>query len=222
VKPARLASLAYELAATPVEDAALARELGIDEKAVGRYGAGRGRFFAPDGTGPAELAAGAARAALAEAGVAPDAVDYVVFATNTPDYTFPGSACLLQAQIGCRDVGCLDVRAMCSGFLVGLDLARRYVATGTYGTVLLAVGEVPSHQARFDGVDPALACLTADAACAAVVTSGGAGMVVSAVRAELDGSKHRAFWCEFPASRNLCSAGVRGGDRLTREAIVTG
>ena len=62
--PARLASLGYELAATPVEDAALARELHIDEAAVGRYSGGRRRFFAPDGTGPAQLAAAAARAAV--------------------------------------------------------------------------------------------------------------------------------------------------------------
>jgi 3-oxoacyl-[acyl-carrier-protein] synthase-3 len=217
-----LASLAYELAATPVSDDDLARELGIETARVASLSRGRLRRFAADGIGPADLAAKAAQAALAHTGLTPADVDFVIFSTNTPDYTFPGSACLLQAALGCDQVGCLDVRAGCSGFIVALDLARRYVASGTYARVLVAAGEVPSHQNRFDGVAPELACLTADAAAVAILSAQDAAPAVLAARARTDGRLHRLLWCEFPASRNLGSAGVQRGERLTRSAIETG
>jgi len=222
VSPARLASLAYELAATPVRDEDLASELAVAPSRVASLSRGRVRHFAADGIGPSDLAASAARAALASAGLESAAVGFVIFSTNTPDYTFPGSACLLQAALGCGEVGCLDVRAACSGFVVALDLAARYVSSGTYDHVLVAAGEVPSHQNRFDGVDPELACLTGDAAAAALITTGDGPLAILAARVRMDGRRHPLLWCEFPASRHLTSTGARRGGRLTRAAIEAG
>jgi 3-oxoacyl-[acyl-carrier-protein] synthase-3 len=217
-----LASLAYELAATPVRDEELARELGIDVARVASLARGRIRCFAADGIGPADLAANAARSALARAELTPADVDFIIFSTNTPDYTFPGSACLLQAAIDCGEVGCLDVRAACGGFVTALDLATRYVSSGTYRRVLVAAGEVPSHQNRFDGIDPELACLTGDAAAAAVISAEDGTPQLLAARARMDGRRHRILWCEFPASRHLTATGARRGERLTRSAIEAG
>jgi len=222
VSAARLASLAYELAATPVDDAQLARELAVPPERVQSLSRGRLRHFAPDGVGPADLGACAARKALTNAGLEPQDVDFIVFATNTPDYTFPGSACLLQAAIGCGTVGCLDVRAVCSGFVVALDLARRYVETGTYGRVLVAAAEVPSHQNRFDGADIELPCMMSDMGAVAVVSSEPKGMEILSTRARVDGAAHPLLWCEFPASRHMVNAGVARGERLTRESIDEG
>lgn len=221
MKPARMASLGYELA-TPVDDAELADVLGCTAAEVERMGRGRLRTFAPDGVGPSHLAAGAARKALAAAGREAGDVDFFIFSTNTPDFTFPGSACLLQAEIGARTVGCLDVRSVCTGFLVALDLARRYVATDTYRRVLVAAAEVPSHQNRFDGVAPELTCLTADAGTAVLVEGGAAPVSLLACRARTDGRLYRQLWCEFPASRHMRGPTVKRGERLTREAIEEG
>lgn len=220
--PTRLASLAYEFGAEPLDDIRLAADLGLALDRVNALSRSRLRYSAPDGTGPADLAAAASRRALRNAGMAPQDVDFVIFSTNTPDYTFPGSACLLQAALGCRTVGCLDIRAVCSGFVVALDLARRYVAAGVYGRVLVAAAEVPSHQNRFDGIDPELACLTADVGCAVIVREGSGPTEILAARSACDGSRYRALWCEFPASRNRESRGVARGERLTRAAIEEG
>jgi 3-oxoacyl-[acyl-carrier-protein] synthase III len=119
-------------------------------------------------------------------------------------------------------VGCLDVRAVCSGFVTAVDLARRYVGSGTYERVLVAAAEVPSHQNRFDGIAPELTCLTTDAACVAVVAAGAGSMQVLGCAARMDGGRHRLLWCEFPASRHLEDTGVVRGARLTRAAIAEG
>jgi 3-oxoacyl-[acyl-carrier-protein] synthase-3 len=222
VSSIRIASVAYELGATQVDDARLSQELRLPLERVAELSKHRLRYSAPDGVGPADIAAGAARRALRNAGMAPQDIDFIVFSTNTPDYTFPGSACLLQAAIGARTIGCLDVRSVCNGFVVALDLARRYCSTGTYGRVLVAAAEVPSHQNRYDGIDPELACLTGDAGCAAVVQAGQGSLQILGCSALTDGSRHRILWCEFPASRNLGAHGVSRGERLTRAAIEEG
>ncbi len=128
----------------------------------------------------------------------------------------------MQAAIGAPPVGCLDVRAVCSGFIVALDLARRYVVTGTYRRVLVAAAEVPSHQNRFDGIDPELAVRTADAAAVALVDAGDGPLGVLSCRARTDGRRYELLWCEFPASRHIGKGGVARGERLTRQAIEEG
>ena len=217
-----MVSLAYELAADEVTDDALATELGLDRGEITRLSQGRRRHSAPDGIGPSHLAASVAKSALSAVEIEPATVDFIIFSTNTPDFTFPGSACLLQHDLGCGHVGCLDVRAVCSGFIVALDLARRYVGSGQYARVLVATAEVPSHQNRYDGTAPELACRTGDASAVAVVEGGGGSLEVLAATARMDGRLHRQLWCEFPASRNRVSTGTARGERLTRAAIEEG
>src|SRR3954462_10727816 len=74
----------------------------------------RERRFVEPGTGPSDLALAASRAALADAGRRPEDVDFIVFATTTPDYFFPGSGVQLQDQLGLPTIGALDVRNACS------------------------------------------------------------------------------------------------------------
>ncbi|RMG48787.1 MAG: ketoacyl-ACP synthase III [Acidobacteria bacterium] len=100
------------------------------------------RHFAPPGTATSDLAVPAARAALDDAGLEPDAVDYVVFATMTPDYYFPGSAPYFQRKLGLRDVPCLDIRQQCAGFIYGLQLADALIRSGQRRNVLLVGAEV--------------------------------------------------------------------------------
>ena len=102
------------------------------------------RYFVDPGTGTSDLGVAAARKALERAGVKPEEVDLVVFATMTPDHFFPGSGSLLQAKLGLRPVPCFDIRQQCSGFLYGLQLVDAHVRAGLARTVLLVGAEVHS------------------------------------------------------------------------------
>ena len=112
-----------------------------DEWIVSRTGV-RSRRFTDPGTGTSDLAADAARAALADAGVDALAVDAVVCATMTPDRQNPGIAGAVQHKAGLDATAVFDLRQQCAGFLFGLDLADMLIATDRAGTVLVVGAEV--------------------------------------------------------------------------------
>ncbi len=103
------------------------------------------RHIAGDEETTASMGAQAAREALAAAGLAADDVDMIVLATTTPDRIFPSTACHIQRELGTRECPAFDVQAVCSGFIYGLDIARRFIATGGGGTVLVIGSEVLSR-----------------------------------------------------------------------------
>ena len=86
----------------------------------------------------------AARIAIERAGIDKDEIDFIVFATLSPDYYFPGPGVLVQRDLGLRTVGALDVRNQCSGFVYGLSVADQYVKTGMYRNVLVIGSELHS------------------------------------------------------------------------------
>lgn len=86
----------------------------------------------------------AAKIAMERAGVAASAIDFVVFATLSPDYYFPGPGVLVQRDLGLRTVGALDVRNQCSGFLYAISVADQYIKTGMYKNILVIGSEVHS------------------------------------------------------------------------------
>ncbi|MDB5234867.1 MAG: 3-oxoacyl-ACP synthase, partial [Hymenobacter sp.] len=93
----------------------------------------------------ANMGANAARKALDMAGVAPNDVQLIVFATLSPDYFFPGSGVLMQRELGItNNCPALDVRNQCSGFVYALSVADQFVRTGMYDTVLVVGSEIHS------------------------------------------------------------------------------
>src|SRR6185503_17724547 len=102
------------------------------------------RYWVPPGIGPSDLGKEASEAALAVAGLGPDDVDLIVFATMSPDIAFPGSGCFLQDKLGCRTVGALDIRSQCSGFLSALATADAFVRADRSSRVLVCCAEVHS------------------------------------------------------------------------------
>jgi len=93
----------------------------------------------------ANMGANAARKALEMAGLTPDDVQMIVFATLSPDYFFPGSGVLMQRELGIKDpIPAFDVRNQCSGFVYGLSMADQFVKTGMYDTVLVVGSEIHS------------------------------------------------------------------------------
>ena len=112
-----------------------------DEWIRSRTGVVSRRFVDP-GTATSDLAAEAARAALADAGVTGDEVEVLVCATMTPDRQNPGIAGAVQHKAGLGEAATFDLRQQCAGFLFGLDLADMLISTGRAGTVVVVGAEV--------------------------------------------------------------------------------
>lgn len=83
----------------------------------------------------------AAKIALERAGITKDDVDFVIFATISPDYYFPGCGVLVQRALQMKEVGALDIRNQCSGFIYALSIADQYIKTGMYKNILLVASE---------------------------------------------------------------------------------
>ena len=86
----------------------------------------------------------AAKIAIERSGVAKENIDFVIFATLSPDYYFPGPGVLVQRDLGLRTVGALDVRNQCSGFVYAISIADQYIKTGMYKNVLVIGSELHS------------------------------------------------------------------------------
>ena len=127
----------------------------------------RSRHIAAKGENTSDMAAEAARKALAAAGVAPQDVELLVMATISPDSPLPAASCLVQAKLGLSGATCFDISAACSGFIYALDVARQFVMSGSVRTALVVGAEKMS--ALTDWTDRSTCILFGDGAGAVVV-----------------------------------------------------
>jgi 3-oxoacyl-[acyl-carrier-protein] synthase III len=158
-----------------------------DEWIVQRTGMKERRLAEPD-QATSDLAVEAGRQALAQAGIAPEAVDLVICNTITPDNTLPSTACWVQDRLGCKNAGAFDLTAACSGHLYGLSQARAQVLSGQAKTVLVVSAEVLSSIT--DYTDRGTCILFGDGAGAAVVQASDkpdTGIVYSKLHADGSG-----------------------------------
>ncbi len=86
----------------------------------------------------------AAKIAIKNSGLNKKDIDFIVFATMTPDYYFPGCGVQVQNELGIKDIGALDVRNQCSGFIYALSVADKFIKTGTYNNILVIGAELHS------------------------------------------------------------------------------
>ncbi len=135
------------------------------------------RRFVDNGVGPSDLAVCAAEQAIANAGISKHDIGMIVFATLSPEHSFPGSGVHLQRKLGLCDgadatfVPALDVRNQCSGFLYGLATASSMVQSGNVKHVLLVGAEVHSHALDLSTRGRTVATLFGDGAGAVVVSA---------------------------------------------------
>jgi 3-oxoacyl-[acyl-carrier-protein] synthase-3 len=104
----------------------------------------RERHIVDPGTATSDLAQVAAMGALAQAGLTPDDIGFIVVGTTTPDTIFPSTACVLQAKICARKAWGFDLGAACSGFMYALTTGMQFVATGAHDHVLVVGADVMS------------------------------------------------------------------------------
>jgi len=116
-----------------------------NEWIIERTGINERRWIDPKVDTVANMAAKATRIALKNANLTEKDIDFIVFATITPDYFFPGSGVLLQRELGLDGrIGALDIRNACSGFIYALSVADQFIKSGMYKTVLVVGAEIQS------------------------------------------------------------------------------
>jgi 3-oxoacyl-[acyl-carrier-protein] synthase-3 len=86
----------------------------------------------------------AAKIAIERSGISKDDIDFIVFATISPDYYFPGPGVALQKELALKTIGALDIRNQCSGFVYALSVADQFIKTGMYKNILVVASEVQS------------------------------------------------------------------------------
>ena len=132
-----------------------------------------------------DMGVAAAQKALTAAGVAPEMVDLVLVATLTPDYTFPSTACLIQKQLQLSKAAAIDVQAACSGYIYALAMAKAFIESGLYRTVLVVASEKLSSIVNYK--DRNTCVLFGDGASACVVGHQGKGLAIRDVCLGADG-----------------------------------
>lgn len=129
------------------------------------------RHWIPDDEeiGSSDLAVEAAKRALDQAGMKPDDVQMVIFATLSPDHEFPGTGVFFQRKLGLKPMPVLDIRQQCTGFIYGLSIADQFIKNGAVDNVLLIGAEVHSTGLDISTRGRDVAVLFGDGAGAALV-----------------------------------------------------
>jgi 3-oxoacyl-[acyl-carrier-protein] synthase-3 len=127
------------------------------------------RRFAEEGVYCSDLALEASNEALKNAGMKAEDIEFIIFATLSPDHHFPGTGCYLQKKMGLPGIGCLDVRNQCTGFIYSLAVADAFVRIGMYKRVLVVGSEVHSSALNFTFQGRDVAVLFGDGAGAVIV-----------------------------------------------------
>jgi 3-oxoacyl-[acyl-carrier-protein] synthase-3 len=120
-----------------------------DEWIQERTGIKQRHFAHPTRDTTTTMGVEAAKIAMERAGTTPDEIDFVVFATLSPDYYFPGCGVLVQRALKMKEVGALDVRNQCSGFVYALSVADQFIRSGMYKNILVIGAEKHSFGLDF-------------------------------------------------------------------------
>ncbi|MCV6628736.1 MAG: ketoacyl-ACP synthase III [Flavobacteriaceae bacterium] len=117
-----------------------------DEWIQERTGIQERRWVKPrDGDTTSMMGVKAARQAIDRAGIDKDDIDFIIFATLSPDYYFPGPGVQVQKELDIKTVGALDIRNQCSGFIYAISVADNFIKTGMYKNILVIGSELHSH-----------------------------------------------------------------------------
>ena len=160
----------------------------------------RNRRIAGRGEQNYQLAAKAARRALAETGIAPEELGLIVVATVSPHMIMPSTACFVQAEIGAVNAFAYDINAACAGFAYGLDLASNYIQNRP-GMKILVIG-AETLSARINWEDRNTCVLFGDGAGAVVVAGANDGRGVFGSNLHTDGKLWNLLYMDSPESYN--------------------
>jgi len=172
-----------------------------DEWIRERTGIEKRRFAKPGEESASYMGAQASLEALKMAGLTIQDIDFIIFATLSPDFVFPGSGCIMQEHLDYYGIGALDIRNQCSGFIYGLSIADQYIKTGMYDNILVVGSEMQSTGLDLTTQGRDMAVLFGDGAGAVVVSptdNDGKGILSTHLHA--DGRYAKELWLEDPGS----------------------
>ena len=145
----------------------------------------------------------AAKKAMEDAGVAAADIDMILVATLSPDYAFPSTAAIIQADLKAEKAAALDFQAACTGYVYGLSLARAYVESGLCKNVLLIASEKLSSIVDYE--DRTTCVLFGDGAGASVISDEGEGLAIKHVCLGADGNQAELLIMPAGGSRHPAS-----------------
>ncbi len=162
------------------------------------------RHYVEAGVGSSDLGLEAARRAVEDAKIEARDIDFIIFATLSPDYYFPGNGVLIQHKLGLGPIGALDIRNQCSGFIYALSVADQYIKTGAFKKILLVAAEVQSTNLDFSDAGRDLAVLFGDGAAAVILepNRSGDGRGVLSTHLFSDGKHASDLWMIHPSPKN--------------------
>jgi 3-oxoacyl-[acyl-carrier-protein] synthase-3 len=185
---ARIAGVGSFLPGLPISNTDLV-ERGVetsDEWIVSRTGI-KSRHLADAGCTSSDLAHEASCRALKAAGIDAGELDLIIVATSTPDFIFPSTACLLQSRLGNHGAMAFDVQAVCAGFVYAMNIADKFIRSGSHKKALVVGAEVFSR--ILDWEDRTTCVLFGDGS-GAVVLEASERPGILATAAHADGSHH--------------------------------
>jgi 3-oxoacyl-[acyl-carrier-protein] synthase-3 len=162
------------------------------------------RHFAEEGIGSSDLATQAALIAIEDAQIDKSEIDLIIAATLSPDHYFPGIGVLVQANLGLTEVGAMDIRNQCSGFIYALSAASGYIQAGMYKKILLVAAEVQSSNLDYSDEGRDLAVLFGDGGGAVIIEPNekddGRGVLSTHLFA--DGRFAKELWMDSPSPKD--------------------
>ena len=158
------------------------------------------RRFVEKGMGPSDLAIPATEQALESAELAVGDIDFMIFATSTPDYYIPGSGCLLQDKMNFNEIGALDIRVQCAGFVYGLSIAEQYIKTETFENILLIGAEVQTTAMELNDNGRDVSVIFGDGAGAVIISGTEEDKGILSTHMHSEGKYLKELWMEAPSS----------------------
>ncbi|MEI5986368.1 MULTISPECIES: 3-oxoacyl-ACP synthase III family protein [Sphingobacterium] len=172
-----------------------------DEWIQERTGIKERRYADRIGETTTSMAVEASKIAIERANTTAEEIDFVIFATLSPDYYFPGCGVLLQREMGMKEIGALDVRNQCSGFVYALSIADQFIKTGMYKNILVVGSEKHSFALDFSTRGRAVSVIFGDGAGAVVLqptTEEGKGILSTHLHS--DGADAEKLAMYFPGA----------------------
>lgn len=173
MKNSRIAGIGFHVPDRIVTNDDLSKIMNTtDEWIQERTGIKERHYFDPEkGDTNFGMAVKASQIALDRAGLTPQDIDLIVYATLSPDYYFPGSGVLLQRSMNFRNIAAIDLRAQCSGFIYGLSIADQFIKTGMYKNILMVGAEIHSSGLDYSDAGRHVSVIFGDGAGAVVLTA---------------------------------------------------
>ena len=166
------------------------------------------RHHIDDGMTASDLAYEASTRALQAAGVEVGDIDMILVPTLSPQHYFPGTAAFLQEKLGCDRTPALGLRAQCTGFIYGLQMAQALIESGIHKRVLLCGVEVHSRYVEYNDRGRNVAVLFGDGAGALVLEASDDDSGILSTHVHAQGKHAKRLWIEYPATHRAATDSI--------------